>query len=98
MKVDSLWLLQRSAIIFAIVAAALLVIAAILNIVRVLEMQQIDRLGGLLEPLRGGAQQRLDNERDEEATLLDREKYAHDVEEGSSYKQAVVTAEDGVQR
>ncbi len=46
-----------------------------------------------MEPLRGGAQERLDLEREEEETSRDRQKYAANVEEGSSYKAGVVMAE-----
>lgn len=90
--------MQKTAGWFAIVAAALLVLSAVMNVIRIFEMQQIDRLGGLLEPLRGGAQERLEHERDEEETLRDRQKYGYDVEEGSSYKTAIVHAEEGVER
>ncbi len=56
-------------------------------------MHQLAAAGGLLEPLRGGAQERLDLEREEEETSRDRQKYTANVEEGSSYKAGVVMAE-----
>jgi len=83
-----------TAIWLAIVAAGLLLFSGIMNIIRVLEMREVDHTGGLLEPLRGGAQEELEHKRDEDEMLLDREKYAADVEESSSYKQVVVTAEN----
>lgn len=85
---------QETAIWIAIVAAGLLLLAAIMNVIRVLEMREVDHTGGLLEPLRGGAQAELERKREEDEVLLDREKYAADVEEGSSYKEAVVHAEE----
>jgi hypothetical protein len=71
----------------------LLVLAAILNTIRVTELHQLAAAGGLLEPLREGAQERLDLEREEEETSRDRQKYTANVEEGSSYKAGVVMAE-----
>lgn len=82
----------KTAVWIAIVGAGLLLLAAIMNVIRVLEMREVDHTGGLLEPLRGGAQEELERKRDE--VLLDREKYAADVEEGSSYKETVIHAED----
>ncbi len=86
---------QRTAAALAIAASTLLVVGAIMNALRIAGMQQIDRRGGSLEPLRGGAQEKLDHEREQKETLLDKQKYAApvDIEEGSSYKSAVVTAE-----
>ena len=86
--------IQKTAVWLAIVGAGLLVLAAVMNVIRVLEMRVVDHEGGLLEPLRGGAQEELDRKRDEDEVLLDRAKYAADVEEGTSYKQAVIQAED----
>lgn len=85
---------QKTAVWIAIVGAGLLLLAAIMNVIRVLEMREVDHTGGLLEPLRGGAQEELERKRDEDEVLLDREKYAADVEEGSSYKETVIHAED----
>jgi hypothetical protein len=87
--------IQRTAAALAITASTLLVVGAIMNAIRIAGMQEIDRRGGSLEPLRGGAQEKLDHEREQKETLLDKQKYAApvDIEEGSSYKSAVVTAE-----
>jgi hypothetical protein len=84
---------RATAVWIAITASSLLVLAAILNTKRVIELHQLAAAGGLLEPLRGGAQERLDLEREEEETSRDRQKYAANVEEGSSYKAGVVMAE-----
>ncbi|KAG0571082.1 hypothetical protein KC19_6G210100 [Ceratodon purpureus] len=84
----------KTAIWIAIVGAGLLLFAAIMNVIRVLQMREVDHTGGLLEPLRGGAQEELERKRDEEEVLLDRQKYAADVEEGISYKDSVIHAED----
>ncbi|CAK9189897.1 unnamed protein product [Sphagnum troendelagicum] len=84
---------RATAVWIAITASSLLVLAAILNTKRVIELHQLAAAGGLLEPLRGGAQERLDLEREEEGTSRDRQKYAANVEEGSSYKAGVVMAE-----
>ncbi|CAK9857530.1 unnamed protein product [Sphagnum jensenii] len=84
---------RATAVWIAITASSLLVLAAILNTKRVIELHQLAAAGGLLEPLRGGAQERLDLEREEEETSRDRQKYTANVEEGSSYKAGVVMAE-----
>ncbi|CAK9218053.1 unnamed protein product [Sphagnum jensenii] len=59
---------RATAVWIAITASSLLVLAAVLNAIRVMELQQLAAAGGLLEPLRGGAQERLDIEREEEET------------------------------
>jgi hypothetical protein len=84
----------KTAVWIAIVGTGLLLLAAVMNVIRVLEMREVDHTGGLLEPLRGGAQEELEHKRDEDDVLLDRAKYAADVEGGSSYKQGVIHAED----
>lgn len=54
------------AVAFAIVGSALLLIGGVVNVIRVIQLQQVEHLGGTAEKLRGGAQERLIDERERE--------------------------------
>lgn len=82
----------------ALVASGLLVVAAVANVIRVVALQQVDRHGGHLESLRGGADEELHRSRAHEEPLLSsRGKYQSDIEGDQSnvlpYRGSVVPAE-----
>lgn len=65
----------------ALSASGLLVLAAVLNIVRVVALQQVDRFGSHLESLRGGAEEQLQSSRaNSEPLLSSKGKYQSDIE------------------
>jgi hypothetical protein len=65
----------------ALVASALLVVAAVLNAIRVVALQQVDRFGAHLEILRGGAEEQLNSTRAHSEPLLSSKgKYQSDIE------------------
>jgi hypothetical protein len=71
----------------ALVASGLLVVAAVMNVVRVLALQQVDRFGGHLESLRGGADAQLNTSRAQSTTeplLSSQGKYQSDLEADQS--------------
>ncbi|KAL3679050.1 hypothetical protein R1sor_022006 [Riccia sorocarpa] len=87
----------RVSVSYAIVGAAFLLIGAVVNVVRVIQLQQIEQLGGTAEKLRGGAQEALVHEREREEwrrPLLEADRTT-EIEGGSEnpYKANVVEAE-----
>lgn len=89
MKKISTWL--------ALVASGLLVLAAVLNIVRVLALLQVDRFDAHLESLRGGAEEQLQSSRAQSEPLLSSKgKYQSDIEGDQSnvpYRASVVPSD-----
>jgi uncharacterized membrane protein len=81
----------------ALVASGLLVVAAVVNVIRVVALQQVDRHGGHLESLRGGADEELQRSRAHSEPLLSsRGKYQSDIEGDQSnvpYRGSVVPAD-----
>ncbi|KAG0593342.1 hypothetical protein KC19_1G322200 [Ceratodon purpureus] len=81
----------------ALVASGVLVVAAVLNAIRVVALQQVDRFGSHLEILRGGAQEQLDSTRAHSEPLLSSQgKYQSDIERDQSnapYRGSVVPSE-----
>jgi hypothetical protein len=82
---------------FALVASGLLVVAAVLNAIRVVALQQVDRFGSHLEILRGGAEEQLNSLRGQSEPLLSSQgKYQSDIEGDQSsapYRGSVVPSE-----
>lgn len=81
----------------ALVASGLLVLAAVLNIVRVLALLQVDRFDAHLESLRGGAEEQLQSSRAQSEPLLSSKgKYQSDIEGDQSnvpYRASVVPSD-----
>lgn len=90
-------LMQALSIWLALVASAVLVVAAVLNAIRVVSLQQVDRFGSHLEVLRGGAEEQLNSSRaNSEPLLSSRGKYQSDIEGDQSsvpYRASVVPSE-----
>lgn len=81
----------------ALVASGLLVVAAVLNAIRVVALQQVDRFGSHLEILRGGAEEQLNSTRAHSEPLLSSQgKYQSDIEGDQSsvpYRGSVIPSE-----
>jgi hypothetical protein len=81
----------------ALVASAVLVVAAVVNAIRVVALQQVDRFGSHLEVLRGGAEEQLNGTRAHSEPLLSSQgKYQSDIEgdqSSSPYRGSVVPSE-----
>ncbi|KAL2613850.1 hypothetical protein R1flu_025542 [Riccia fluitans] len=85
---------------YAMTGTALLLIGGVVNVVRVIQLQQIEQLGGTTEKLRGGAQEALTNQREREEwrrPLIEADR-SNEIEGGSEnpYKANVVEAERNV--
>ncbi len=74
-------MMQRLSTRLAVVASGVLVVAAVVNVIRVVALQQVDRFGGHLESLRGGAEEQLQSSRAHSEPLLSSKgKYQSDIE------------------
>ena len=89
--------MQKISIWLALVASGLLVVAAVLNVIRVVALQQVDRFGAHLEILRGGAEEQLNSSRAHSEPLLSsRGKHQSDIESDQTnlpYRGSVVPSE-----